>query len=75
MPGSISLLATIARRTVLRPRTFLTYLFVNERNQPFDRMGIARMIEGAGETANSLDDAFLSEQWIRDRDGWKSTDA
>jgi hypothetical protein len=23
----------------------------------------------------SLDDASLSEQWIRDRDGWKSTDA
>ena len=22
-----------------------------------------------------LDDASLSEQWIRDRDGWKSTDA
>ena len=27
------------------------YVFVNERNQPFGRMGIARMIERAGETA------------------------
>jgi type 1 fimbriae regulatory protein FimB/type 1 fimbriae regulatory protein FimE len=27
------------------------YLFVNERGQPFGRMGIARMIERAGETA------------------------
>ena len=27
------------------------YVFVNERGQPFGRMGIARMIERAGETA------------------------
>ena len=27
------------------------YVFVNERGQPFSRMGIARMIEWAGETA------------------------
>src|ERR1700746_3655342 len=27
------------------------YVFVNERNQPFGRMGIARMIERAGEAA------------------------
>jgi type 1 fimbriae regulatory protein FimB len=28
------------------------YVFVNERGQPFGRMGIARMIERAGEAAN-----------------------
>lgn len=28
------------------------YVFVNERGQPFARMGIGRMIERAGETAN-----------------------
>jgi len=28
-----------------------TYVFVNERGQPFGRMGIARMIERAGEAA------------------------
>ena len=27
------------------------YVFVNERGEPFGRMGIARMIERAGETA------------------------
>lgn len=27
------------------------YVFVNERGQPFGRMGIARMIERAGEAA------------------------
>ena len=27
------------------------YVFVNERNQPFGRMGIGRMIERAGEAA------------------------
>ncbi len=28
-----------------------TYVFVNEREQPFGRMGIARMVERAGEAA------------------------
>jgi len=32
-----------------KPRS--AYVFVNERGQPFGRMGIARMIERAGETA------------------------
>jgi type 1 fimbriae regulatory protein FimB/type 1 fimbriae regulatory protein FimE len=29
-----------------------SYLFVNERGQPFGRMGIARMVERAGKAAN-----------------------
>jgi type 1 fimbriae regulatory protein FimB/type 1 fimbriae regulatory protein FimE len=34
-----------------REGTKSAYVFVNERGQPFDRMGIARMIERAGEVA------------------------
>ena len=34
-----------------RESTKSAYVFVNERGQPFGRMGIARMIERAGETA------------------------
>jgi integrase len=38
-------------RTYAKKGIKSAYVFVNERNQPFGRMGIARMIERAGEAA------------------------
>jgi type 1 fimbriae regulatory protein FimB/type 1 fimbriae regulatory protein FimE len=40
-----------AVRSRCNSRMVETYVFVNERGQPFGRMGIARMIERAGEAA------------------------
>jgi type 1 fimbriae regulatory protein FimB/type 1 fimbriae regulatory protein FimE len=39
------------QRSYTRDGTMPAYVFVNERGQPFGRMGIARMIERAGEAA------------------------
>jgi integrase len=53
-----------------------TYVFINERDQPFGRIGVARMIERAGEAAglpfpvhvhmlrHSTGYALPAEQWI-----------
>jgi hypothetical protein len=41
----------LLRRQQGKEGTSSAYVFVNERNQPFGRMGIGRMIERAGEAA------------------------
>ena len=41
----------LLRRQQGKDGTSSAYVFVNERNQPFGRMGIGRMIERAGEAA------------------------
>jgi site-specific recombinase XerD len=41
----------LLRRTQVKDGTSSAYVFVNERDQPFGRMGIGRMIERAGEAA------------------------
>ena len=41
----------LLRRQQAKDGTSSAYVFVNERNQPFGRMGISRMIERAGEAA------------------------
>src|SRR6478672_7855006 len=41
----------LLRRQQAKDGTGSAYVFVNERNQPFGRMGIGRMIERAGEAA------------------------
>ncbi len=41
----------LLRRQQAKDDTRSAYVFVNERNQPFGRMGVGRMIERAGEAA------------------------
>ena len=70
-------LAGLKRLSALK-RIKSAYVFVNERGQPFGRMGIARMIERAGETAklpfpvhvhmlrhSALATPWLARAWIR----------